>query len=217
MRALLPALVLAAASCSTDPVATDVPAASDAVDIVLPDAPAPVDAGGAQPCTAGRIEECPCGDGRRGMQTCQANGAYGPCMCADAGSPMDVVVVADVVDAAAARDAVVANPGVRFDACALLGLPCSDGTTCMRATLFWTLDGPQGICSSPCAGPCGGDAAEREQICVQAMFGALPDSGIVPAYCARRCRDSSSCPPTTLCGDVFLRQLGVGTRLCMPR
>lgn len=100
MRALLSALVLVAASCSSDPVATDVPAVSDAVDIVLPDA------GGAQLCTAGRIEECPCGDGRRGMQTCQANGAYGPCVCADAGSPMDVVVAADVVDAAAARDAV---------------------------------------------------------------------------------------------------------------
>jgi hypothetical protein len=106
MRALLSALVLAAASCSTDPVATDLPAASDAVDIVLPDAPGAVDAGGAQPCTAGRMEECPCGDGRRGAQTCQANGAYGPCAGADAGSPMDVVVVADVVDAAAARGAV---------------------------------------------------------------------------------------------------------------
>jgi hypothetical protein len=106
MRALLSVLVLAAASCSADPVATDVPAVSDAVDIVLPDAPGPVDAGGAQPCTAGRIEECPCGDGRRGMQTCQPSGVYGPCVCADAGSPMDVVVAADVVDAPAARDAV---------------------------------------------------------------------------------------------------------------
>jgi len=109
MRTLVLALVLAAASCSTDPVPSDVPVASDAADVVATDTALPadvLDAGGAQACTAGRIEECPCGDGRRGMQTCQPSGVYGPCVCADAGSPMDVVVAADVVDAGAPRDVV---------------------------------------------------------------------------------------------------------------
>lgn len=109
MRTLVLALVLAAASCSTDPTPSDVPVVSDAVDVVATDTVLPadvLDAGGAQACTAGRIEECPCGDGRRGMQTCQPSGVYGPCVCADAGSPMDVVTAADVVDVPAPRDVV---------------------------------------------------------------------------------------------------------------
>lgn len=84
-------VVLVAAACSARAVALDATAApGDAVSEVATQADAS-DAGGAQPCTAGRIEECPCGDGRRGTQTCQPSGSYGPCVCADA-----AVVVPDV-------------------------------------------------------------------------------------------------------------------------
>lgn len=90
-RAKLLLVVLVAAACSARAVALDATAApGDAVSEVATQADAS-DAGGAQPCTAGRIEECPCGDGRRGTQTCQPSGSYGPCVCADA-----AVVVPDV-------------------------------------------------------------------------------------------------------------------------
>lgn len=108
MRFLSLALVLALAACSSDPVPADVPAAADSVDAVAsPDMQLAdmLDAGGAQPCTAGRVEECPCGDGRRGAQTCHPSGAYGPCVCADAGAPMDVAAAPDVVDVPPLRDA----------------------------------------------------------------------------------------------------------------
>lgn len=111
MRYLFALVALALAACSSDPV----PAATDAaVDLGPLDGGGAVDAdplaadafdaGGAIPCTAGRIEECPCGDGRRGAQTCQPSGAYGPCVCSDAGSPMDACAARDVsADDACAR------------------------------------------------------------------------------------------------------------------
>lgn len=164
MRTLVLALVLAAASCSTDPAPADVPVASDAADVVATDTVLPadvLDAGGAQACTAGRIEECPCGDGRRGMQTCQPSGVYGPCVCADAGSPMDVVVAADVVDAGAPRDVVDVGPiamcgdasvnvleGVRqpsgvFTHCGACGRSCAVAERCSQGACGPTC--PNGI------------------------------------------------------------------------
>lgn len=115
-HALALLFILAACSSETAPPA-DAPVASDVVDAVAFDTSAPgdvLDVGGAQPCTAGRVEECPCGNGRRGMQTCQPSGVYGPCVCADAGSPMDVVA-ADAVDVPAARDVSDALTSAQFD------------------------------------------------------------------------------------------------------
>lgn len=95
------ALTLALAACATErnpPLPVD--AAVVALD-ALPDVAPLVDAtprdvfdvGGAQPCTAGRVEECPCGDGRRGTQTCQPTGVFGACVCADAAVARPDVVV----------------------------------------------------------------------------------------------------------------------------
>lgn len=88
----LAALLLILVACSSSAVTLDATLAPvDAVPDVAAQTDTP-DAGGAQPCTAGRVEECPCGDGRRGTQTCQPSGSYGPCVCADA-----AVAVPDVV------------------------------------------------------------------------------------------------------------------------
>lgn len=88
----------------------DVIDAATAPDQTVVDAPspadtaAPFDVGGALPCTAGRIEECPCGNGLRGVQTCQPSGVYGPCVCADGGASVDAGGAADVGDAGAPTD-----------------------------------------------------------------------------------------------------------------
>ncbi len=73
-----------------------------AIDTPSPsDTPAPFDVGGALPCTAGRIEGVPCGNGLRGVQTCQPSGVYGPCVCADSGASADA---GDRTDLGAAMD-----------------------------------------------------------------------------------------------------------------
>ncbi len=111
------ALTLALTACGTDGnPPRQVDAAVVALD-ALPDVAPLVDAagrdafdvGGAQPCTAGRVEECPCGDGRRGTQTCQPTGVYGACACADAAVVVPDVVTLDV-PADAPSDAVDAVP-----------------------------------------------------------------------------------------------------------
>lgn len=116
------------ASTPPDRVALDTPtpfdtaAPPDVVDASTPrpdhpalDTPTSLDVGGALPCTAGRIEECPCGNGLRGVQTCQPSGVYGPCVCADGGASADVGDRTDLplaMDTAAPTDTGVPRPDV---------------------------------------------------------------------------------------------------------
>ena len=105
MRMLLAsAFVVAACSSSVgvdlrDPVdAAGTPDAMGMPDAgAAPDAASPMDRP-TTTCVPGRVEACPCTDGRTGAQTCGPDGTFGACVCSamDAGDAPDVVVAADV-------------------------------------------------------------------------------------------------------------------------
>lgn len=92
-------------------------------------------------CVAGRVETCPCSGGASGIQTCQADGTFGSCVCervdggitdagVDAGS--DAMVAEDagstdagaldaMADDASALDATVADGGTARGHAVLIG------------------------------------------------------------------------------------------------
>lgn len=95
-------LALSLAACSSEgpnpPLRVDAAVvALDALSDVAPAVDAPArdafDVTGPQPCTPGQVAQCICGVNRFGTQACLASGAFGPCVCGDAGlAPPDVVV-----------------------------------------------------------------------------------------------------------------------------
>lgn len=147
MRPVLACALTVLVGCSSTgtvlDAATDQPAP-------LTDAPADVgvdvvatDRGGPVPCTAGRIEACPCTGGAPGAQTCGADGVHGPCVClaSDAG-PVDV---ADVVAVdAASTDA--ASTDAAPDAAPLPGIAGDEYCRALAAGV---------ACTAPAVNTCG--------------------------------------------------------------
>jgi hypothetical protein len=97
---LAPVALLSLVACSARSISSASPPDAAVADAAVADAAPAVDRPVAAPCTAGRIESCPCADGNgTGAQTCGTDGVYGPCVCAriDAGAPApDVAVEVDV-------------------------------------------------------------------------------------------------------------------------
>lgn len=210
--ALLAALCLALAACSADPILT------------LPDVVA-ADTGPAQVCTPGAQVACTCVGGATGAQVCSSDGrSLGACECPDAGGGADAGSDAGVIDSGPRDTGTVdagpgdvgqpdagggdvgadvvdagSNPGTRYQACRVIGAPCSDGSTCLRTMGAGTSSSPQGLCSrrcdvdSECDGyaPPGGDPAT-----VRCIYNATTEG-----HCAVRCA-SSSCPASTRCYTV---------------
>lgn len=68
-------------------------------------------------CVAGRVETCPCSGGASGIQTCQADGTFGSCVCDGVdGGTTDSGVADAGIDAAVTEDAGASDSGASLDA-----------------------------------------------------------------------------------------------------